>query len=261
MNSLLSEEPLGGVRKKRPGLRRRHLVKALQPMLERIDEVTVNEINEAAAVGTAWHTLARGGEVAPSVSASAWRASEQPTRADLSFGETRRRRYAALWLRPLKKKGKGKPPKVPQYIEEHDGSGSDVYYLLKKLEEIDPVPVECRASTPLFRKVSGAGARAKYSHLTVKDLRKAQRNFAKAAGRADWASFGAHSARIGGATDLAESGKASEILLKAKGRWASDIGKIYARLTRRALLASSRPMQTARARDLEEIFPDFAQPA
>ena len=50
LNSLLSEEPLGGIRKKRPGLRRRHLVRALQSMLDRIDEVTVNEINEAAAV-------------------------------------------------------------------------------------------------------------------------------------------------------------------------------------------------------------------
>ncbi len=59
----------------------------------------------------------------------------------------------------------------------------------------------------------------------------------------------------------AERGDVSEVLLRAKGRWASDIGAIYARLTRRALLAASRLMQKATARDLEEIFPDFVQPA
>ena len=71
--------------------------------------------------------------------------------------------------------------------------------------------------------------------------------------------WGAHSGRIGGATDLASTGKASELLLKAKGRWASDIGKIYARMTRRSQLAASRLMHEARGRDLEEIHPGFTQ--
>ena len=39
----------------------------------------------------------------------------------------------------------------------------------------------------------------------------------------------ARSPLIGGATDLASTGKASQLLLRAKGRWASDIGAIYAR--------------------------------
>ena len=73
--------------------------------------------------------------------------------------------------------------------------------------------------------------------------------------------FGAHSARIGGASDIGDSSAASQLLLQAKGRWGSDIGKIYSRLTRRALLASSRLMQKAKSRDLEEIFPNFVQPA
>lgn len=73
------------------------------------------------------------------------------------------------------------------------------------------------------------------------------------------ASVGAHSCKIGGATDLAATGKASPILLQAKGRWASDIGQIYARMTRRCqlLAASEQLMQSAKGRDLEQLFPAF----
>ena len=72
--------------------------------------------------------------------------------------------------------------------------------------------------------------------------------------------MGAHSFRIGGASDLAEQG-ASQLLLQAKGRWAGDLGKIYARLTRRGLVRASRAMQKRGSRDLEEIYEAFAQPA
>ena len=67
--------------------------------------------------------------------------------------------------------------------------------------------------------------------------------------------------RIGGATDLVATGGCSEVLLAAKGRWGSDIGKIYARMTRRAQLAASKLMQSARGRDLEELIPTYSQAA
>ena len=70
--------------------------------------------------------------------------------------------------------------------------------------------------------------------------------------------FGAHSPRIGGATDI---GDVSPLLLQAKGRWASDIGRIYARLTKRGLVRASHAMQRRGARDMEEIHAAFAQPA
>ena len=67
--------------------------------------------------------------------------------------------------------------------------------------------------------------------------------------------------RIGGATDLADAG-ASPLLLQAKGRWAGDLGRIYARMTRRSQLAASRTMMRAKlGKDLEELFPGFVQPA
>ena len=51
MKDLLAKDTLGGSRKKRPGLRRRHLVRALADLLQRRDAMTANEINDAAAAG------------------------------------------------------------------------------------------------------------------------------------------------------------------------------------------------------------------
>lgn len=73
--------------------------------------------------------------------------------------------------------------------------------------------------------------------------------------------IGAHSCRIGGATDLMATGQASQLLLQAKGRWGSDIGKIYARMTRKGQIAASALMQQASGRDLEELLTGFVQPA
>ena len=96
-------------------------------------------------------------------------------------------------------------------------------------------------------------------------LKLVTRKSARLLGYTDMSVWGAHSARIGGATDLAEGdgdgGGASMLLLRAKGRWGSDIGAIYARLTRKSLLAASALMQRSKGRDLEEIFPEFVQPA
>ena len=261
LDDLIRNDPLGGGRKKRRGFRRRHLRRLGRTAVARSDDP--DDVNRLAAVGVAWHVLARGGEICPAVAPAKWSGDTQPTRADLSFYTDRKgTRYAVLWLRPLKKK-KGKlEPKVPQYIAEHDGGGSDVYRLLRRLVDLDPVPVEMERQTPLFRlrvRVRGHGAQSR--HMTVRQLRDTVRVFAAAIGYTEPGVWGAHSGRIGGATDLASTGEASALLLRAKGRWASDVGAIYARLTRRAQLASSRLMQKARGRDLEEIFPEFTQPA
>ena len=90
-------------------------VKALAPLLARRASMTVDEINDAAAVSTAWHSLARGGEVAPGVPPSAWRAWLHPSRDDLSFGRAHGRNFAKVMLRPLKKKGKALQPMPLRY--------------------------------------------------------------------------------------------------------------------------------------------------
>ena len=263
IKSLVEEEPLGGVRKKRRGFRRMHLRRLGRTAWAQ--QTDVDTVNKVAALASAWHVLARGGELCPGCKHAQWRADLHPTRADLAFYvNTKGQRYAVLWLRPLKKRGEGPQPKVPQYILEHDGSGSDVYRLLRRLEEFDPVPAEERAQTPLFRvRVAVRGGGVQHRHMTVPQLKQVTRKAARLIGYTDMAVWGAHSARIGGATDLADGDASggSMLLLKAKGRWASDIGAIYSRLTRKALLAASALMQKSKGRDLEEIFPEFVQPA
>jgi len=261
LDDLVRCDPLGGVRRKRRGFRRRHLRRLGRTAVGR--STHPDDVNRLAAVGVSWHVLARGGEICPAVSHAKWNGSAHARRSDLAFHETSSgKRYAVLWLRPLKKKGAAPQPKVPQYIAEHDGSGSDVYRLLRRLVELDPVRDEDADRTPLFRlrvRIRGQGVQQR--HMTVRQLRETVRTFAATLGYSDTRAWGAHSGRIGGATDLASTGEASALLLRAKGRWASDIGAIYARLTRRAQLASSKLMQKAKGRDLEEIYPEFTQPA
>lgn len=242
-----------GLRKKRRGLRRRHL-KSMWENLPKVRSSSPKAVNQFALLATAWHVLARGGELAP----PSFHPELSVTRADLQFRKTSNNvRYAILWLRPLKKQGHAAQTKVPQFIQQHDGSGSDVYAALERLVRLDPVKVQDRNCTPLFRDVSKSGQRR---HFTTTSMRSLIRQRMKDLGFRHPRQWGAQSCRIGGATDLASTGKASQLLLQAKGRWSSDIGKIYARMTRRCQLAASRLMQRASGRDIEELLPDFTQP-
>lgn len=237
---------MAGMRSKRRGFRRRHLRKLWQAVGEQFRE-SLEGRTMLAALATSWHVLARGGELC-----------NGPTRADLKWRVTSGgARYAILWLRPLKKRGAGQAPKVPQYIQEADGGGADVYMLLRRMVEADPVAQGEEAVTPLFRlPVKGKHT---FRSITVAQLRKFVRDCAGTLGFRVRRQWGAHSGRIGGATDLASTGRASQLLLQAKGRWSSDIGRIYARMTRSCQLAASRLMHSARGKDLEEIHPDFTQ--
>ena len=246
-----SEDPMAGMRSKRHGFRRRHF-RALWKKGGPLCGAGADACTRLAALGTAWTCLARGGELCTSKS------FEGPKRSDLQFKSLKDgSRFAIVWLRPMKKKGQAQAAKVPQYIAEADGGGADTYMLLRRMVAADPVDPSAAASTPLFRVKARTGKT--YRSVTVAQLRKHVRDCAAAIGYPKRKQWGAHSGRIGGATDLAATGKASELLLKAKGRWASDIGRIYARMTRRSQLAASRLMHQARGRDLEEIHPGFTQ--
>jgi hypothetical protein len=186
--------------------------------------------------------LARGGELGTIM------------RSDLTFHAKRNgKRYAIIRVRPLKKKGGAAQPKVPQLIGEFEGDDvACAYTALRRLAELG-VWESKPDVTPLFRssltKAMSTGAFRALVRAIVKLLGFNPKE------------FGAQSARIGGATDLAGTGRASQLLLQAKGRWASDIGKIYARMTRKQQLAVSDLMYECKGKDLEEIMPEFTQPA
>ena len=239
-------------RRERRGIRRRHL-RAAWTAETSLRKQSKDACNLWAAATTSWQALARAYEVAEGdgerrLPGAAFRL---PTRADLSFGK-KGGRYACVMLRPCKRRNGETAAKVPILFAEGDGMGADTYAALRRMVEVDPCKPGKEAATPLFR-VEG-------KCLTVRRLRKFAKTIFKAAGQKG--RTGAHAFRIGGATDLAEEG-ASQALLQAKGRWASDIGRIYARMTRRAQLAASKAMQRSRkgGRDMEELFPGFTQAA
>ena len=199
-----------------------------------------------AAVSVAWQALARPGEVAPG---AAWEPGRCCTRADLQHRGHGRGAHYVLWLAPLKKRS---VEKVPIIFARGGGGASDTYDMLRRLEKYAPVPSSEQARTPLFGSRRGAMGRGEFV-ATV-------RMVADMAGQ-QGEKFHGHSARIGGATDLADV-NASPLWVQGKGRWAGDIGRIYTRLTRRSQLAASRAMMCGkRGRDLEEIFPSYVQPA
>lgn len=256
MKSLKAQGQGSGVRRKRRALRRRHL-RRMWSRLPHVRSTSPNAVNEHALLVVAWHVLARGGELAPAQ--KVWSARSHPSRADLSFhtspslGD-----HAILWLRPLKKRTAGTAAKVPQVIASYDGHGSDAFAALQRLVQFDPVGALPPEAVPLFRVHEASG---QSRHLRVKDMRRLIRTRVQELGYEQPEEWGAHSCRIGGATDLVAAGDVSPLLLQAKGRWGSDIGRIYARMTRRSQLAASRLMQKARGRDFEEIYASFVQPA
>ena len=232
-----SKDPLGNTRKKRRGLRRRHLREAWDKHAP-LRAASRAARSDWAALTIAWHVLARGGELA------------SITRRDIQFRRTSDgRRYAIVWVRPLKKKRGQAQAKEPQFVAELVGEEWEPYKALRRLAEM----VSVQDAALFTERSSGRPMRTAYFRALVKRI-------AKLLGF-DPKLFGAHSARIGGATDLVASGRASQMLLEAKGRWGSDIATIYARMTRRAHLAASDLMHGARGRDLEELLPEYVQPA
>ena len=233
-------------RRERRGLRRRHLQQAWANSAS-LRASTAEAANVAAAISVSCQAVARAGEL----TATRFDPDKHPTRADLIRSGSREKGDEAytLWLVPLKK---SVAEKVPIMFAKGDGGIADTYSMLERLEAIDPVPRRHRRITPVFR--------VKKAALKPTRFLKGVRDFAKAAGQ-DPKKYGKHSGRIGGATDLADAG-ASPLLLQAKGRWSGDLGRIYARMTRRSQLAACRAMMRARVgRDLEELFPGFVQPA
>ena len=105
------------------------------------------------------------------------------------------------------------------------GKFLDPVKALKELFERDPVPRDLWASTPLFRGADGAA----FSTARIRGLVK----WMVAADGGDPALYGAHSLRIGGATAALAAG-VSALVIKAMGRWGTDVFEIYAHLSDRA---------------------------
>ena len=236
---LRSIEPISSSRKKRRGLRKKHIKQAWKSDAA-VRGKQVHALSAHAAIAGGWHTLARGGEIG------------SINREDLKFRRAHGRRYAVLWIRPLKKKRGQQHPKLPQFIaEQAEPEEWEPYSALVRLSDaLDKAG--SKPSDPLFPAKSG-------KRMTTGNYRSIVKRYAKILGF-DPKVFGAHSPRIGGAIEISAA-SGSPLLLQAKGRWGSDIGRIYARQTRRMHMTTSDLMFSGKGRDLEELFPEFIEPA
>ena len=147
-------------------------------------------------------------------------------------------------LRPLKS-GAGCFDRVPVVIAKGDGSWADAYAVLCLLERVDPVAGEARASTPAFRSASR-------KQFLTREISAALRVLCVAAGL-DPTMYSSHSLRIGGATDLAQSG-GTEVECRLAGRWHSDVWQIYARPCLAMQVASSIRLCLAESVDVESML-------
>lgn len=236
VKKLRADDPLEGMRRKRRALRARHL--------RSVWRQAAWEVDDWAALTLSWAVLARGAELA------------DIRLTDVQMGRSRGSKYACVWVQ-AKKKGSVQGPRTPQYVAFDPNEGEWQPYLAIKRVLAKRAQEGTSSSECLLHTKRAAAARI----FGATRLRTLCKRVAKIIG-ADPRYFGSHSMRIGGATDLcAGRGAAGALLLQAKGRWASDIGRIYARMTRRAHLAGSRAMFSSHGRDLEELLPAFAQPA
>ena len=113
---------------------------------------------------------------------------------------------------------------------------------LKRMIELDPVPLDQQASTPLFRDARGAAFSRSGISGVVKKL-MAQLGL-------DPAHFGAHSLRIGGATAALAAG-VSPAVIRITGRWKSDVWMTYARLTKQSALRVAEVIGSTTFEDAE----------
>ena len=116
-------------------------------------------------------------------------------------------------------------------------------------------PASCkRANAPMF--VTDTG-----SAYCTEDVRALGRRFAEAAGIPPDL-VGGKLWRIGGATDYLEVlGENGARVLKARGRWGTDVAFIYARANARSMLDASAAVGEADARAIEEMTAGWVQPA
>ena len=96
---------------------------------------------------------------------------------------------------------------------------------------------------------------------TTDDSRELAKEIGEALGL-DPTALGARSFRVGGATDYkAKLGAGAERFIQERGRWCSDIGRIYTRALAAPHLAGSADVGDADGVDIETLCPGWVQPA
>lgn len=231
-----------GERRKRQGLRHAHLRKAARARVRTTPD-------EWAAVCCAVPLLLRGGEV------------RHIRQKDVSFERRHGRKCLIVQVKAIKqarKRAGTDGRRYEHFIPEAPGDAACAFAAVARI--LDPhwsgrgLPnhTGARSASPLFRGSGGGG-------MSTSQVRRVAKTVGEAAGLPR-RELGAHSCRIGGATDHRDGGGDSEGLRK-RGRWMKDIGEIYARDTIERQIEEVDKMRRSRGETFEARRRDFTQPA
>ena len=241
---------LKGMVRKQGGRRPRKLRKGVRPrtlwraMVKEIGGATALEANWVACCTTGFCGLLRAAEMALGPG-KRWAAATCLTRADVTFRKRGKRRWAVLMMRPCKNDKVEQGKRVPLLLPA-GGRYLDAFKALRRLIELDPVPVSEAARTPLFRDPATGAA------VTTRQVRAVVKMLMASVGE-DPSLFGAHSLRIGGATAALAKGVPA-VVIRAMGRWSSDIYEIYCRASDEAVLRFGVAIGSADFVDLESEY-------
>jgi len=237
-----------GARRRRLGWRARHMriLRERVGMPKGVEHTGADSVLNAARQG-----LLRAADFLPA-QARKWSSALFPTVGDFRHLESGGAPYATILVRPAKKGG-NKPKCELVHFPEGDGI-SDAYSSIRRhlaaREAAAGKPLS--PDEPLFVHANG-------QPWLIREMRSLLRAAATLVGLAA-SEVGAHSARIGGATDLFSQGCPAAVI-QILGRWDSDIWAIYSRLCVGSTLGHISRAAGANDVDIESITPGYAQPA
>ena len=177
------------------------------------------------------------------------------SQSDISFkrGACGKLESATVMITPIKRRGKhvGDKSKKPVVVAAHRGGALRTAELLDILNMVAPCAPGAEATTPAIRfpvsRIEGLNHReAKaLTNLTMAKVMKWYHRKCAASGRVpNHDQVKPHSFRIAGATLLFTAGVTADEI-KTMGRWASDVYRIYCRLSKERLLDLSKRMSNA----------------
>ena len=162
------------------------------------------------------------------------------TRSDVSFKvDEKGVEYMVVMMRPSKQYP-GARKDIPLLIQS-GGTLLDPVKAVRRMIELDPVPTDEKATTPLFRLRGKA--------ISVPQVRAMVKVLMQSIGL-DQSRYGAHSLRIGVATAALAAGL-SPATIRAAGRWSSDIYVIYCRISKESAASVATCIGSTPFEDLE----------
>jgi hypothetical protein len=246
-----------------PPRRKRRAVRTqdLKDSLDRLPTDSVSAVNARACASVGFCGLLRAAEMSLQ-RGQAWSKARSLSRADVSFlsrpvggqeaewvsfDEVERRGIAPVaaqvMMRPCKKLRYRGGKTVPVFL--FDGTILTPVQDLLLLFRIDRVPPERYDATPLFRRASGAS-------FTTDYVREVVRFLMHSVGLAPEL-YGGHSLRIGGAS-AALAANVSEAVIRAMGRWDSDVYELYLRYSLTCARQMGSVIASTSFEDFEAMF-------